>query len=226
MRAKITFYRVNLFALAAICFSPSLVYCQYGQYVEPQPPGGPQVAPASGKPSANSEIFKTLKAQCETDVACGKASGDVCANAAAILLGNDPPDDLRDLNELIKTKIALRLLEKGVDSSNLAASRAYDLYSKLELPLLGGLTGYSDPYRAKELMDMMLKRSYAGAVLRKARSAVSFFAITVTEADKKEACATARKYLADGKLDVDSAKLANDTIDSGYCKGLVQAPVN
>ena len=223
MRTDITLHRFFLIALSLIFFSPAFVYCQY---VAPQPSDGPGFAAQPSKPSANNEIFKTLKAQCETDVACGKASGDVCADAGAILIGNDPPDDLRERPETQRIKIALRLFEKGVDSSNLAASRAYDLYARTDL-LLGALTGgYSDSYRANELMELMFKRSYPGATLRKARSTVSIFSVTVSEADKKQACTLATQLKAEGKLDVDSTRIANEVLDATVCKAPTQNPAN
>ena len=210
MRATLTFPRFFSAAFAAICFFPAFAWCQ---------DSGP--AAALAKPSANNEIFKALRSQCETEVACGKGSGDICAQAAAILLGDDPPDEFRDMNQAQNVKIALRLLERGVDSSNLAMGRAYYLYSKVEL--FGLFGGYSDPYRANELMAMMIKKSYPGGALRKARAAVAFFALTVAEAEKKEGCATAKKLAAEGKLDSDSAKIAEEVLDSGYCKGLAQS---
>lgn len=226
MRTQITLHRFFLIALPLIFFSPALVYSQGGGYSGPQSSDGPGFAAPSGKPSANNEIFKTLKARCESDVACGKASGDVCADAGAVLIGNDPPDDLRGLPEAQRIKIALRLFEKGVDSSNLAASRAYDLYGKSDM-LLGITTGgYSDPYRANELMELMLKRSYPGAILRNARLTVSFFSLTVSEADKKQACALATKLKAAGKLDVDSIRVANEVLDAAICKSPGPSQVN
>ena len=224
MRTEITSNRIFVIVLSLICISPGFVYGQNGGYVAPQPSDGPGFTVSSGTPGANNEIFKTLKAQCESDVTCGKASGDVCADAGAILIGNDPPDDLRELPETQRFKIALRLFEKGVDSSNLAAGRAYDLYSKTDL-LFGAITAaYSDPYRANELMELMVKRSYSGATLRKAKSAVSFFSLTISEAQKKQACALAMKLKADGKLDVDSTRIANEVLDAAVCKA--PTPVN
>jgi len=226
MRAPITLHRFFLITLSLIFVSPVLVYSQGEGYSGPQSSDGPGFVVPSGKPSANNEFFKTLKARCDADVACGKASGDVCADAGAILIGNDPPDDLRGLPDAQRIKIALRLFEKGVDSSNLAAGRAYDLYGKSDM-LLGITTGgYSDPYRANELMELMLKRSYSGAILRKARSTVSFFSLTVSEADKKQACALAAKLKAEGKLDIDSIRVANDVLNAAICKSPGPSQVN
>ena len=223
MNTKLSFRRFSPAALALVCFSPALVY---GQYSEPQAPGSPgTMTSAPSKPSANNEIYAKLKTQCETDVSCGKASGDICANAAAILLGDDPPDAMRDMTQIQKNKIALRLLERGVDSSGLAAGRAFDLYDKTDM--LGFLSGgVSDAYRAGELMEMMIKKNYAGGILRKARASVSFFSMTVSETEKKEGCATAKKFLDGGKLDGDSVKIANEILDTTSCKGPTQGPVN
>lgn len=226
MRIKTTFSRFFLIALSAVCFSP-LLACAQAETVSP-PGGGPTAEPgaehaaaAEKRSGANNETYKTLKSQCETP-ACGKGNGDICANAAAILLGDDPPDEFREMNEAQRTKIALRLLEKGVDSSNIATGRAYDLYSKTDVFGFGSFGGYSDSYRANELMDMMIKKSYPGGALRKARTALSFFSLTVTEDEKKESCAVAKRLLAEGKLDADSAKIANEVIDNGNCKNLDQ----
>ncbi len=222
MRTKIAFSRFIPVALAVLCLAPSLAYCD-GESTSP-PGGGPMVAPwaarepAAEKPrGANNETFKTLKSKCETEVVCGKGNGDICADAAALLLGDDPPDEFRETGEAQKVKIALRLLEKGVDSSNIAAGRAYDLYGKTEVFGFGSLGGFSDPYRANELMDMMIKKSYPGGPLRKALAALSIFAFSAEDA-KKQACVTAKQFLAGGKLDADSTRIANEIMDSNTCK--------
>jgi hypothetical protein len=215
MRTRPARFRFFLFALALGGLPPSVAYCAD----DASAPGQPGAA-ATANPS--NENYKALKARCETDVACGKASGDVCADAAAILLGSDLPDEFREVNEAQRIKIALRLLEKGVDSSNLAAGRAYDLYAKTDF--LFGLTSgaYSDPYRADELMEMMSRKSYPGATLRKARAAVSFFSMTVGDTDKRQGCAMAALMKAGGKLDADSAKVADQVLDSNFCMSLNQ----
>lgn len=226
MRIKTASHRIVLIALSLSCLSPMLVHGQGGGYVAPQPSDGPGFTAPTGQPSINNERFKTLRAQCETEVACGKSSGDVCADAGAILIGNDPPDDLRNLTEMQRAKIALRLYEKGVDKSNLAAGRAHDLYAKSDMFLGMTTVGYSDPYRAAELMDLMQRRSYPGAALRKARLTVSFFSLTVSEADKKQACGMAAQMKAEGKLDVDSIRIANEILDTAICKPSTQTPIN
>ena len=115
--------------------------------------------------------------QCETEVPSGKANGDICVEAAMLLvsdpqLGGDVPDEFREMKEDQRVKIALRLLERGVDSSNLARARAYDWYNKIGFL---GMSPYADAYRAKELMDMMVKSGYPGGVLRKIRTNTSIF---------------------------------------------------
>jgi len=222
MRTKIAFSRFFPAALTVLCLSPSLAYCEGNETSSPPgggPSGAPQAAPAPERqPSKNNELFRTLRAQCETEVSCGKANGDVCVNAADILISNDMPDEFREMTEAQRVKIALRLLEKGVDSSNLAAGRAYDWYSKTEFFGFGNLGGYTDAYRANELMDLMIKRSYPGGALRKARAAVSFFSLTTPEAEKIESCAVAKRFLAGGQLDSDSTRIANEVLDSSICK--------
>jgi hypothetical protein len=217
MRSKPAHTHVFVLALALTGLSSTLAYGAD----DASAPGQPAAAAA---PNPNSEIFKTLRARCETDAPCGKTSGDVCADAAAILLGTEPPDEFREMSETQRVKIALRLLEKGVDSSNLAAGRAYDLYGKSDF-LLGLTSGaYADPYRANELMEMMSRRSYPGAALRKARATVSFFSMTVGDAEKRQGCALAALMKAGGKLDADSAKIADQVLESNYCVSLNQAP--
>lgn len=226
MRTKLAHFRFFLFAFALTGLSPSIAYCGDNSSSPSQPTatGQPAAPAAPAAPSPNNEIFKTLRSKCETDVSCGKASGDVCAEAAAILLGSERPDEFRDMSEVQRVKIALRLLEKGVDSSNLAAGRAYDLYAKSDF-LLGLATGaYSDPYRANELMAMMTRKSYPGAALRKAGSSVSFFSMTVGDPEKRQACALAAQLKAGGKLDADSLAVADEVIDSNFCKTLNPAP--
>src|ERR1043165_8039398 len=70
-------------------------------------------APPAG-PSVNNEAFRKLRTQCEKEVPMGKASGDVCVEAAALLVSADLPDEFREVKEDQRIKIALRLLERGV----------------------------------------------------------------------------------------------------------------
>ncbi|MCX7141797.1 MAG: hypothetical protein NT123_12080 [Proteobacteria bacterium] len=141
-----------------------------------------------------------------------------------MLLATETPDEYREMSETQRIKIALRLLEKGVDSSNIAAGRAYDIYGKSDF-LLGLSTGsYADPYRANELMEMMTKRSYPGAALRKARATVSFFSMTVGEPEKRQSCALAKQLKAGGTLDADSVKIADQVLESNYCTSMSQQP--
>lgn len=208
---------------ALLCAAAStMAYAQLGEYQAPGPNDGTTFAVVNSKPSANNDVYTKLKTSCETEVASGKVSGDVCAEAAAVLLGNDPPDNLRDLSSVTKSKIALRLLERGVDTSNMAAGRAYDMYSKTDIG--GFLTGgVADSYRAAELMDIMTKRNYVGATLRKSRSAVSLFSFSTPETEKRQHCDSAKQLIASGKLDADSKAVAADVLDTTICKNLAAA---
>ena len=172
-------------------------------------------------PSVNNDAFKKLRAQCETEVPAGKANGDICAEAASILVSNDLPDEFREVKEDQRIKIALRLLERGVDSSNLARARAFDYYNRIGFL---GLSSYSDPYRAQELMDMMIKNAYAGGTLRKIRSQTTILSFGATEAEKRDGCNSAKKILAEGKLDADSAVMAREIVGSAICTNYDQAP--
>ena len=195
--------------------------------------GIPNPADASGKPlslpfgigakptpGANDEKFKALRARCETEVGCGKASGDVCAEAAAlVLLENDFPVMLMDIPNVLRTRIALRLLERGVDSSNLAAAKAFDIYDKSDLMGMRN-AAMPDAFRARELEELLTKRGYPGMALRKARSAVSVLAVTATAVEKTQACELAKTLKAGGKLDADSVSIADQVLTSSYCEGL------
>ena len=81
---------------------------------------------------------------------------------------------------------------------------------------------YTDPYRANELMEMMTRRAYPGAALRKARATVSFFSMTVGDLEKRQGCALAKQLKARGTLDADSVKIADQVLDSNYCQSPVQ----
>ena len=177
-------------------------------------------APPAG-PSVNNEAFKKLRAQCEKEVPMGKASGDVCVEAAAILVAADLPDEFREVKEDQRIKIALRLLERGVDNSNLARARAYDYYNRFGFM---GISAYADPYRANELMAMMTESGYSGAALRKIRSQTQILSFGASEAEKRAGCNEAKKILATGKLDADSKSIAQDIIGSGVCTGYDQVP--
>ena len=188
---------------------------------EPNRLGTAAYTPQPSGPSAYNESFKLLRTQCEKDVPIGKASGDICAQAAAILVGNDLPDEFRETREDQRIKIALRLLERGVDSSNIARGRAYDYYNRIGFL---GMSTYADPYRAKELMDMMVESGYTGGTLRRIRSQTTILSFGATEAEKREACGQAKKILAAGNLDADSASLAKEIVGSGVCTGYDQIP--
>ena len=188
---------------------------------EPNKLGTAAYTPQPSGPSAYNESFKLLRTQCEKDVPIGKASGDICAQAAAILVGNDLPDEFRETREDQRIKIALRLLERGVDSSNIARGRAYDYYNRIGFL---GMSTYADPYRAKELMDMMVESGYIGGSLRRIRSQTTILSVGATEAEKREGCGQAKKILAAGNLDADSANLAKEIVGSGVCIGYDQIP--
>ncbi len=181
----------------------------------------PAYTPQPTGPSVNNDSFKKLRAQCEKDVPPGKASGDVCVEAAAILVGNDLPDEFRESKEDQRIKIALRLLERGVDSSNLARGRAYDYYNRIGFL---GMSTYADPYRAKELMDMMVESGYSGGTLRRIRSQTTILSFGASETEKREGCANAKKILAGGNLDADSTNIAKEIVSSGLCTGYEQIP--
>lgn len=220
---KSLFHPVVLIAAAA-CFSTP------GAWAAGAFPDEPGLSPGSGQavfptqptaPSVNNERFKALRAQCEKDVPAGKASGDICVDAAAIMIGSDLPDEFREFKEDQRIKIALRLLERGVDTSNLARARAYDYYNKIGFL---GMSTYADPYRANELMAMMVESGYPGATLRKIRSQTTILSFGASEADKRAGCNEAKKILAEGKLDADSANLAKEIVGSGVCTGYDQMP--
>ena len=202
---------------AAVCAMPALADTS----IESKPASTAAFAPPPVGPSLNNEAFKRLRAQCEKDVPMGKASGDVCVEAAAILVAADLPDEFREANEEQRIKIALRLLERGVDNSNLARARAYDYYNRIGFL---GISAYADSYRAKELMVMMTESGYTGATLRKIRSQTQILSFGATEAEKRAGCNEAKKVLATGKLDADSRSIAQDIVGSGVCTGYDQVP--
>ena len=217
MRArKSSFHPVSMVIAAACCAALS-ARADTTTY-DTKPVTATSSGPSAG-PSASNDSFRKLRAQCETEVPSGKTNGDVCVDAAALLVGSDLPDEFREMNEEQRVKIALRLLERGVDSSNLARGRAYDWYNQIGFL---GISAYADPYRARELMDMMIKSNYPGATLRKIRSNTSILSITAPEAEKREGCATAKKLLAESRLDADSAKIARDVVETGICTGYEQ----
>ena len=213
---------VVLSAVAAVLFSGTVL----ADFV-PQTDGAagtsdtaprPIAAPA---PGPNDEKFKVLRARCENDVGCGKSSGDVCAEAAAlVLLENDLPSVLFEMPTILRTRLALRLLERGVDSSNLAAAKAFDIYDKADLIGIRN-AAMPDAFRAKELEEILTKRAYPGMALRKARSTVSIFSLGATAGERTQACELATKLKIGGKLDADSVQIADQVLSSSYCEGLM-----
>jgi hypothetical protein len=173
-------------------------------------------------PSKLNDQFRDLRVVCEKEVPLGKANGDVCVDAAAILVGGDLPDEFREMKEDQRIKIALRLLEKAVESSDLARAKAFDYYDKIGFL---GMSTYADAYRAKELMDMMVKSNYPGATLRRIRSQTTILSFGATEAEKRAACIEAKRMVKEVKLDADSTRIAQDVVGSGVCTGYDAAPI-
>jgi hypothetical protein len=220
MNSRQYFFRPVVAIMAAACFAALTAQADTTSY-DTTPPADVAYKPQPTGPSANNESFKKLRTQCEKDVPSGKASGDICAEAAAILVSNDLPDEFREVKEDQRIKIALRLLERGVDSSNIARGRAYDYYDRIGFL---GISAYADPYRAKELMAMMVASGYPGATLRRIRSQTQILSFGGSEAEKRAGCTEAKKILAGGNLDADSTAIANDIVGSGVCKGYDQPP--
>jgi len=225
MRAHQAAFRLVSIAIAALGFaSLNAVAADSAFPTTPGPSKNEPIMAIPGQtaaPSVNNEAFKAAREKCETEVPSGKSSGDVCVNAAALLLGTDLPDAYREMSEELRIKFALRLLERGVDSSNTARGRAYDMYSRIGFL---GVNSYTDAFRANELMDMMLKSNYPGGILRKVRGSTSILSFTSNEAEKREGCNTAKKLMSEGKLDADSLTIANEITSSGVCKGYDQPP--
>ncbi len=202
--------------VALVGMVPSIVCADTSTYPQPSTPS---VSSQPARPSVNNEAFAQLRARCEKEASCGKVSGDICAEAASILMGIDPPDAFHEMSESQRGKIALRLLERGVDTSNIARALAYDMYTKTDFL---GLSGYTDSFRGNELLDMMIKSGYPGGVLRKARSSVGILAFGSSEADKREACAMSKKMLDEGKLDAGSVSIAKEIVENATCQGFAQ----
>ncbi len=218
MHARKVWFHPASIVVAAACFTAfgaQAAESTFPQSSESSPALTP-AQPQAAAPGAGSEKFRQLRMRCETDVPSGKASGDICDEAAALLVGEELPDEFREMREDQRVKIALRLLERGVDSSNRARGRAYDWYNRVGFM---GLSAFADPYRAKELMEMMEKSGYPGGVLRKIRATTSILSLTTSEAEKREGCATAKKLLSGGKLDADSARIATEVVATGICTG-------
>ena len=131
MRAPHASFRLITIAVAAIGFAS--FNAQAAESAFPTASGASssssnviQAQPAqSAAPSVNNEVFNAARTKCETAVPSGKASGDICVEAAALLLGTDLPDAYREMSEELRIKFALRLLERAVDGSNIARGRAY-----------------------------------------------------------------------------------------------------
>ncbi|MDB5810563.1 MAG: hypothetical protein JWN94_2685 [Betaproteobacteria bacterium] len=211
--------RLIAMLMTAACFSAVAAYADTSTY--DNKPTGVAEGPQPVGPSINNEAWTKLRAECEKDVPSGKTNGDVCVEAAALMLSSDLPNEFREFKEDHRIKIALRLLERGVDSSNLARARAYDYYSRIGFL---GLSPYADSYRADELMEMMDKSGYPGGTLRRIRSQSSIIAFGTNDVQKREGCNSAKKMLADGKLDGDSTIVAKEIVATAVCTGFDQPP--
>jgi hypothetical protein len=227
MITRTTFVRSAIAMAAAGCLSAPGAWAAESAF--PQEPGlssgqpGQAVGPAqSVVASKNNELFKQLRETCDKEVPIGKASPEACVDAAAILVGGDLPDEFREFKEDQRIKIALRLLERATEHSDLARARAYDYYDKIGFL---GMSTYADPYRARELMDMMVKSGYPGASLRKIRSQTTILSFGASEAEKRVACTEAKRMLKEVKLDADSTRIAQDVVGSGICTGYDAVPI-
>ncbi len=96
MYAQVSRFRPMTVVIAALWFaSPSAqaaesAFPQSGESKPCQSTPAPVTAQPTA-PSANNEKFRQLRTQCETEVPSGKASGDVCVEAAALLVGRRSP---------------------------------------------------------------------------------------------------------------------------------------
>ena len=72
-------------------------------------------------------------------------------------------------------------------------------------------------------MDIMTKRNYVGASLRKSRAAVSLLSFSTPETEKRQHCDNAKQLVASGKLDADSKAVAADILDTTVCKNMAAA---
>lgn len=196
--------------LGAACFAVTMAQADTTNY-DSKPTNAPAYSAPPAGPSVNNDKFYKSRESCDKD---GRANPQSCLDAAAIIVGNDLPDEFRETKEDQRVKIALRLLEKAVDSSDLARGRAFDYYDKIGFL---GMSTYADPYRAKELMDMMSKSGYPGGSLRKIRSQTTILSLGASEADKRAACSEAKRMLKELKLDADSARIAQDVVSSSVC---------
>lgn len=177
------------------------------------PSGTPAAKPGPRAQGAGNEAFRKLRAQCEAE-SCSPRGGEACAEAAAMVMSETPPDEFFDVSGTLRTKLAIRLLEKGTVSSNLARSRAYDIYSAFGI---GAIVGHADSYRANELLRMMRADNYVGLQLREARTKTGVFHMGASDEEKARSCNLARTLSARGGLDADSARLAREILSTETC---------
>jgi hypothetical protein len=174
-----------------------------------------QSAPVAAVANPSNELFAKLKAQCNAS-GCDQGSGDVCADAAALITGENMPDALREMSKDQQRKIAIRLLERGAVSSNRARAMAYDLY--IEGGFLGSFSNSSaDPVRAEELLELMVKSGFVGGVLRQIRDGLVVFSSGDGTDKNVNLCKKGRAILAKGGLDEDSLRVANEIDNAFLC---------
>jgi hypothetical protein len=199
--------RLSLAALVALNLVAASVFAQEAK-VENAAAAAPVVNP-------NDALFVKLRVQCEA-VGCNPpGNGDVCVDAVAILMLEEPasPEFFRDMNKTGKKLLIMRLLEKGVPTSNRARAMAYDMY--MESAALGSFVNpVSDPYRASELGEMMAASGFVGGKLRQIRDSIKVFGSRESNA---VFCKQGRAILAKGGLDETSLRIANEIDSSSAC---------
>ena len=163
-------------------------------------------------PSGSYEEFLYYEKQSKSN------QGVACVIAGKIMTAEVPPKDIFDLSSTTRANRAIRLYEAGISQGNLEAMElAYDLYYDQNV-INRQLNSYTDKDRAKELMDGMIVKNYAGGRIRLARDYIENPEYAVEFGKKKEACRILKEVKNQPNLTDSTKKIVLD-LDSGLiCK--------
>ena len=133
-------------------------------------------------------------------------------------MGDTPPKEIFDLSSTQRVNRAIRLYESAINSGNLEAMElAYDLYLDPNF-INREANSYTDKSRAKELLDQMLDKNYAGGQVRVARDYIDNPEYLLSFGRKKEACATVKQLNSRSDLTNSTQNVLKALNDGVICK--------
>lgn len=149
---------------------------------------------------------------------CKSGSSTNCLTAGKIMMSEKPPKEIFDMSSTQRANRALRFYESAINAGNLEAMElAYDLYLDPNL-IVRETNSYTDKARAKELLDAMLQKGYAGGQIRLARDYIENPEYLLSLGKKKEACMIVKELNSKNDLTESTKGVLNSLNDGIVCK--------